>query len=180
MRMSLVALLAAVALAAFQLWHAVPQLPETVATHFGLRGEADGWSSRESFVLFAAILVLAFAGLPVAINWMVARLPPSLINIPHREYWLSEERRGTTLRQLRGSMEWFGVISVAFAIAINHATIRANLEALRDGGPARLGGTFGWALGLYLVATGVWVVWLLRQFRVVQSDREAPSALRPR
>ena len=46
------------------LWN---RLPETIATHFGANGEADGWSSKEFAVIGLPCMMLGFQWLTVAI-----------------------------------------------------------------------------------------------------------------
>ena len=67
MRKMLPAFLVTIALLAFSLW-ALPQLPDKVATHWGLDGQPDGWSSaRFGALLLPGVMVLMsalFAVLP--------------------------------------------------------------------------------------------------------------------
>ena len=78
---------------AFAVW-AYPQLPEEVATHFNMAGEADGWSSPE----FAAFF---FPGLIVA-TWVLMLLSPR-IDPRRRNY----ERFGPSFAIIRGSLVCF-------------------------------------------------------------------------
>lgn len=55
-------LIVCAAAAALSLW-AYPRLPETVATHWSIRGEPDGYSSRLFAVAFMPLLILALTGL---------------------------------------------------------------------------------------------------------------------
>ena len=68
-------------------------LPERIASHFANGGAANGWMSRDAYV----VIVLAMATLlPLFIVAMMARLPrmnPRRIRLPHRDYWLAPERR---------------------------------------------------------------------------------------
>src|SRR5258708_39905629 len=77
-------------------------LPEQVASHFASGGAANGWMSREAYVL----IVLAMATLlPLFIVAMMARLPrmnPRRIRLPHRDYWLPPERRGAAFPTVAG------------------------------------------------------------------------------
>ena len=75
--------------------------------------------------------------------------------------------------RLRGAMEWFGVASVLFAIAINHFTVTANLEAATSGEEARLSSGFLWALGIYMAWTLAWVGRLLWSFRQPPDENAA-------
>jgi uncharacterized membrane protein len=71
--------------AAVSVW-AYPRLPETVATHWNLRGEPDGYSSRLWAVLFGPVLALAATGL---FN-VLPRLDPRQANYARflSSYWL--------------------------------------------------------------------------------------------
>ena len=57
-------------------------LPERVAVHFGSSGEANGWMTRSSHLLFIGALgvggPLLFAGLVLLIGW----IPAQFINVP--------------------------------------------------------------------------------------------------
>lgn len=70
----------------FSVWFWV-QAPENVATHFDSSGQPDGWSSKAGLLwLFVPLGV----GLPVllSIRPLFEQLPISLINAPHKEYWI--------------------------------------------------------------------------------------------
>lgn len=104
------------------------RLPERVATHFNLAGQADGWMSRDNqtrahigLVLFLAIMLEGLARLS-------PRLPDGLINLPHREYWLAPERRAATHAWLAGLIRLIGCVLMAFFLALFHLVYRANLS----------------------------------------------------
>ena len=69
-------------------WSAAQNLPPVVASHFDLSGTPDATMPRDQFTkLFLAIMVLipsSMALLPVVIS----KLPPQMVNIPNRTYWL--------------------------------------------------------------------------------------------
>lgn len=69
------------------------QAPENVATHFDSGGQPDDWTSKAGLLW---IFVPIGLGLPVlmSIRPLFEKLPVSLINAPHKEYWL--ERGGKT------------------------------------------------------------------------------------
>ena len=103
------------------------QLPETVASHFDASGNADGWMSRDDFILVMAAVDLLMAGvfgltarLP---NW----LPSSLINLPNKEYWLAEERREASLDRFSGWMYRMGIVSMLFVMAVSHHILLKNI-----------------------------------------------------
>jgi len=77
-----------------------PLLPETVPSHFGASGRPDAWSSKSFFVIFYLVIVAVNAILFSSLSFWMSRLPVSLINLPHKEYWLAPERKEKTLMML--------------------------------------------------------------------------------
>ena len=171
MRLPTLALILLFALSLAQSWIAYPDMPDRMASHFGAGGQADGFSSKDTFfTLFSfldAMLVAMFLGLPL----LVSKLPPSMVNLPNRDYWLAPERREEAQRRITGQMAWFGVATMLFMILVKQTVIAANAGA-GESGDASLGGLFGWGLAGYLVYTLVWIVGLYRTFRIPQ---EAPA-----
>ena len=85
-----------VAAAAF-VFSTIDQLPETVATHYGAGGRANGWMTRSGYLLFMMVFLLGFSTL---VSFLIGFIPhklPRLTNIPNRGYWLAEERREGSL-----------------------------------------------------------------------------------
>lgn len=129
------------------------QLPETVASHFDGSGQADGWSSKMAFFLIMLGTVAAMALLFLALPKSFAKIPARYVSLPNRDYWLSDEKRGDTMRHIEGEMGWFGVGTILLLIVIQQLTINANL----DSDPA-LSSTPWWILGGYLLFTVVWTI----------------------
>jgi serine/threonine-protein kinase len=104
-----------------------PQLPDRMASHFDGAGQANGWSPKASFFgLEAFILVLmtaCFAIMPA----LIEGLPPRLVNLPNKDYWLAPERRAATMASISSALTWFGCAVLAFLIAITWLVIRVNL-----------------------------------------------------
>jgi uncharacterized membrane protein len=135
-------------------------LPERVATHFGLSGIPDGWMSRaEAIGLMAATgvgLPLFIVGLAAVIRF----LPASLINIPHRDYWLAPNRRARTSALMFRLMLWLSCLLVAFMAGLHFLTLRANQT-----NPAQMPTDLLLIiLAGYLAALGFWIFRLVRTF----------------
>jgi hypothetical protein len=88
--MTVLLLLAAVA--AIQMTHYYPLLPERLAVHFGSSGEPDGWSSKGEFMVLFGAMEAFFVLFGVAFAILLDRVPLALINIPHKHYWFSPEK----------------------------------------------------------------------------------------
>jgi uncharacterized membrane protein len=128
MRAPQMVLLVLLLLAAFQVWHYLPLLPERVASHFNGQGNADGFAAKADFakteIVVFAIMVALFLLLPK----LTRLFPVSMINLPNKDYWLAEERREETLNALEDWMGWFGVLTLALLLAIMELAILANLS----------------------------------------------------
>jgi hypothetical protein len=55
-------------------------------------------------------------------------MPVSVINLPHKEFWLSPERRDDTLSYIRVWSAWIGCALLAFLLFVMELVLRANLH----------------------------------------------------
>jgi len=137
-----------------------PRLPEKVATHFNESGQADGWSTRRSYVWTWSCSV---GLLPVMILGSIAAvrfLPARWVNVPHREFWLAPGQIEFTRAIVAGMVHWIGVATFLFTIVLNHLTLRANLT------PEPSLGLWPWILlGALFIAMAVIIVPVMLRFR---------------
>ncbi len=136
-------------------------LPERVATHFGIDGQADGWMSRSGYANFIRIFGLALPVFTVAVGFLTRFLPSWMINIPNRDYWLAPEHRAETYNSVLGFCLWLACMEAGLVGAMHYQTIVANRSI-----PARLP-TSGLVivLGMFVAGLGLWIVALVRRFR---------------
>jgi uncharacterized membrane protein len=104
------------------------QLPEKVASQFGIGGQPNGYMSRDSYlflnVMLQVVLPLAMLGIGRALPLM----PNELINVPRREYWLNQENRSYTINVMQGMLIWLAIFTSAFMLGIFHLAFRANVD----------------------------------------------------
>lgn len=85
-------------------------LPPVVASHFAAGGGADGFTPRNAYLgLMAAISV----GIPLLLaicNGLLRFVPPSMVNLPNRDYWLAPERKEETYAFLRNHGIYLAVL----------------------------------------------------------------------
>ena len=145
-----------------------PLMPEPMASHFGGEGKPNGWSSRATFFGLLAGVQLLFLFIFIGIPRLVGVLPNSLINLPHKDYWLAPERRKKSLDMMGDWLGWFGVAMLAFFLMVGQLTYAANLRE-----DQRLDESKMWTmLAVFLVFTVVWLVQFYRAFRVPpEADR---------
>jgi hypothetical protein len=140
------------------------QLPPSVASHFDIRGNADGWSDTETFVLVFAVLSLGLPLMMVGIFRLTRYLPPSLINLPNRDYWLAPERREETYSVLLRQSLWLACLVQVYVMGLYLLALEANFhDPAQLSVPAMLGLLAGFLLGV-----AYWVVLLYRRFRKVE------------
>jgi uncharacterized membrane protein len=118
--------------ALFVLWLG-GQLPATVATHFGIGGEADAHMPRDLFVALFALLVVT---LPVLSWWLQAQaVSRGKAKIPHAAHWFSPAQRGRTEGFLHAHAAWFAIMVCVFFCYTFWLVVLANTA---PGAPAPL------------------------------------------
>jgi len=132
-------------------------LPERVATHFGVSGEANGWMGRQEFVLFQAGLLALLASVFFLLPRLLAGMPARWVNVPNRDYWLTPEHRPEFDALLAGSMAWMGVLVLGLMVSILALTVKVNLSP----SPRLPASAAGLLLGLFVAAEVAWFVLFL-------------------
>ena len=165
--MTVLLLLAAVA--AIQMTHYYPLLPERLAVHFGASGEADGWSSKGEFVVLFGAMEAFFVLFGVAFAIMLDRIPLALINIPHKNYWFSPERQEESRAFLRNQILWIETATLGFLVALAQLIFKENLGSALP----RLPGNFWYVLVVFVAAVLSFSVRIIRRFR--RSREQAPA-----
>ncbi len=148
-------------LAIAQTFYFYPLLPEIIGSHFDAAGKVNATSSKLTyFILYFVSLAITSSftfGLPLILQY----LPTSSINLPYREYWLSDDHRAETLSFFKVHFSWFGVVITALMIAIFHLTFLASLSPNKE---FNIAIPFWALLGAFFVFVIWWTVVLLRRF----------------
>jgi hypothetical protein len=132
-----------------------------VASHFDLAGQANAWMPRSTYLIFS----IAFGiGLPVFIiggGYVLRFLPVSLLNIPHRDYWLAPERRDETFDYLFHYFFRLACLEAIFLVGFQLLIVQANRQT-----PPHLSMSLVWGLtGCLLTIMAVWHGALFRHFK---------------
>lgn len=142
-----------------RLAHSLDALPERMATHFDLAGQANGFQERDGFVWTSALVSLSMLALFAALPLLLKLVPDRLINLPNKDYWLAPERRAETIARMTALSDWLGFATVALLVGVFELIIRANLT----GRP--LGGQLWILLVSYHLFMVFWLVVYLRSLR---------------
>ena len=119
--------------AAYVLW-ALPAMPETVPTHWGVDGTADGWDSKGSTIFMGALMPLLMLAL--------------LFAVPHFD------PRGTSFNRFKGIYQGFSAAFTVFMIVTAWLTPATALGLVPESGSFVSTLVFGF-LGMLLVGLGV-------------------------
>jgi len=136
-------------------------LPERIASHFAASGDANDYMTRDGYRIFMLLFAVGFPLVMAALISCLAWLMPNITNIPNRAYWLAPERRETTFAVLSGYALWLGCLLVLLMGGVHWLLVRANAV-----NPPKLeNGPFIALLLVFVAATILWTVMLLRRFR---------------
>ncbi len=132
-------------------------LPDPVPSHFGAGSQPDAWMAKAPFFAmimgsWGALQLLALGLVP----WMVRKVPPRMINIPNRQWWLATpERWIEARRRLVDLMDWTGAfLSVVFLWVMNLVLRASGLRPVVDIPPE-------WDLPLFLVLVAGFVAFTI-------------------
>lgn len=153
-------------LGAVQYFYYAPRLPAIVASHFGRAGSVNGWQVKTAFFSMEVGVIVLATVISFGVPRMIEALPVSMINLPHKEFWLSAERRDETLSYLRMWTQWFGCALLAFLLFVMELVFRANLQT-----PPRLNvAAFMPALFGFVAFDTIAILLLILHFSKTQAD----------
>lgn len=149
-----IALLLCIAHAAFY----YPLLPDRVASHFGVSGQPDAWTDKDSFMkIYIGVIVFTAALFP-GIGFILRRTPVSLMNLPNKDYWLAPERRQGTIDLVSRQFLLFGSATLLLLLHIFHQSFRVHLGIAQQ-----LEHPIA-SIGAYLIFSLFWTIGLLLRF----------------
>lgn len=120
-------------------------LPETIPTHFNIRGEADGYGGKGILLLFPILSVAIYFLMSIAYKW------PQFINIP---WSLTKEN---IIRQIRLVWRMLLYLKIAVMLIFSYLTYQMIQIALHN--EQFLGHFF---LGIVIFKLGV-IIWYFRK-----------------
>lgn len=141
--------------AAAVLW-SVPRLPRNgVPLHFDADGTADRFGSRAEALTAQVLIGVVMLGLGVGVVCLVRWGPLTLVNVPHKTYWTSAERRPRLRRMLALDV---GVLMGATLAAM--ALLPVATVAALGSDPVGLPPSVLWSVvGGYVLAVLLWCGW---------------------
>jgi uncharacterized membrane protein len=105
-------------------------LPVRVASHFNINNNADTWMSRESFIYIQVIITIILSVMFLFSTLLIKKLPESIINLPNKEYWMHDDRKGVTYSVFQRFMFWFGSLTLMLIDAILLEVYSSNISGI--------------------------------------------------
>ena len=138
-------------------------MPSVMATHFGANGSANGWQTRGQFFTVEIVMLGVCLLIGFGVPFIISIAPPSMINVPNKDFWLAPVRRDHTISVMRIQMAWFACALLTFLIVVNQLVFNANQSV-----PRHLNGPqFTIALVAFLGFTAIWTLRLIGYFSKV-------------
>ena len=142
------------------------QLPDVVQSHFNREGMPNGWQSKPVFFFFflgaTVIATLITFGLPAIIRSM----PTEIINLPHKAYWLSPQRRSASFDFLATWFAWFGCAVFLVILFTFDYAVQSNLHPDHRPDPTR----FVYVLFAFLAFTLLSILRIFLRFSRAPQD----------
>ena len=141
------------------LYMTAQRLPERVASHFNAAGIPDGWAERSKYLWTFGGIGVGLCLLMLGIFFTIRFFPPSMLNLPRRDYWLAPERREWTYAYLFRIGAMLAATELIFLLVVHLLVVSANLAE-----PPRLSGSIWVALAGMLIAMTILTVVFIRRF----------------
>ena len=142
-----------------------PILPDRVAIHFGIDGMANNWSSKLDFILIIGGVMLFMMMIFFGLTLLLRKMPNTLINLPNKEYWLSPEKRSSTLDAIVLFLNEIGSRTLLLLAVIFELTCRTNASDTQQLDSQ----TFLIVLGMYLFGVVVPIVYFVKKFTKLET-----------
>jgi hypothetical protein len=146
------------------------ELPAQVSSHFNGAGQPNASMARDPYLLLMGAVGVGLPLLLVGIFYCIRFFPASIVNMPHREYWLAPQRRYETSEKMLHFGLWFACAESIFLTMIHVQVVQANLAQ-----PVQLTNLVWAELAIFLGFVAVWLVALYRQFRLPQAKDLRPT-----
>lgn len=107
-------------------WRSAQGLPDRVVTKFDVSGGPLAFMSRETYAITMLITINFVSAISAGAFAVIRKLPPELVNLPHKEIWLSDIHRDATYLYLGRIGVLLSTVTLIFFAWLNRAVIVAH------------------------------------------------------
>lgn len=145
-----------------RLWFATPAV---MASHFNVAGLPDRFVSRAAFFGFQIEIEVITIALAIASRILLVILPAEFIHLPNRDYWLSADRKTSTVERMGSFIDGLYTVILLVTLAGFELAVSANLQT-----PIVFNASLMVVALAGMVAFAILsLVWLIRSFRIPPS-----------
>jgi uncharacterized membrane protein len=135
-------------------------MPENIASHFNGAGVPNGFMSQEGYTRFLLVFAVCIPALIMYSLSFALHFASGSVNIPNREYWLSNQNKNGTIQFLKGQVAGLGIF-IALFVAYVHCLL---LKAHKLQPPQLPTMQLFIGMGVFLVGMLLWGLWLFVKF----------------
>jgi len=143
------------------------KLPPSVASHFNIDGRPDKWISKNAFAAIHVALIAFVSGIFCSAGLLLRKIPPSLLNLPNKDYWLEPQRKEATYSTFTGFMFIFADMTLVFFLLVFRLVYNYNLSY--SGG---LGNSMFYYLILYSFAICIFCIQFFKKFYKTEENKK--------
>jgi uncharacterized membrane protein len=152
--------------AALQIIYFYPLMPNKMASHFDASGRANSWMPKEGFFVIYVFVLAILSAVFIILPKVLLKAPKSMINLPHKEYWLAAGRRHQTGKMIEHYMGTAGNLTITLLVCVFQMVFMADLEKQN-----RLPGFMWLLVAAFLFLMVIWSVQFIRAFRLPPGPR---------
>jgi uncharacterized membrane protein len=138
----------------------IPALPDRIATHFNDTGAADGWMSRDTYLMSFSTVALGISFFAPVLTYAIRFFPAAMLSVPRGDYWRSPENYPRACAFLFHHTLWLCALNLFFMGSIHQHIVIANLEPT----PTLSTDSLGIGIGVLIGGVIIWIVVLLGFF----------------
>lgn len=105
-----------------------PKLPSTLASHFNLKGDPDGWLSKSLFFCLYFVIQLSMVAAFVLFSRLSRKLPNTSFNIPNKEFWLRTDTKKAFFNLNDMTLIWIAATTLIFIAFVMQIVIQSNVS----------------------------------------------------
>lgn len=106
------------------------KMPDNVAVHFNTGGEVNLWLPKNIYLVLSYLIMIVINLIFVRVSYYLRTISPHLINIPQKDYWLSQKNKDQLINILSGYTYFIGLITNLFMIYLFHQIYRFNIHSI--------------------------------------------------
>jgi len=101
-------------------------LPSTMAAHFGISGEANGWMPKSQFFIFYAILIAILGFAFLILIPALGQLPEVFIRLRQKGERIDLFKKRDILQHINNSMLWLGNLTQLLLLVVMQMVFECN------------------------------------------------------